>query len=69
MTLITESQAWRDRAEEMRILSGLMHEYETTEIMLRLADGYDRQAMLAEKREAMLAEKRETEERKKHVDG
>lgn len=50
MRAIDTPKHWRDRAEEMRILSGLMHEAKTAVIMIHLAEDYDKMADRAEKR-------------------
>lgn len=45
-----DSKHWRDRAAEMRALSIMMTNTETTAVMLRLADDYDKLADRAEVR-------------------
>jgi hypothetical protein len=45
---VNDYKHWRDRAAEMRALSDMMKEPETVELMLRLADDYDKLADRAE---------------------
>lgn len=47
---VNDSKHWRDRAAEMRALSEMMTNIETTAIMLRLADDYDKLADRADTR-------------------
>ncbi len=47
---INDAKHWRDRAAEMRVLSDTMRDQETQEIMLTLANDYDRLADRAEDR-------------------
>jgi hypothetical protein len=46
---VSDPKHWRDRAAQMRALSGWMNDDETKMTMLKLADEYD---MLAERRDA-----------------
>jgi len=48
--IINDPKHWRDRAEEMRALSGEMTKTETIATMCRLADDYDKLADRAETR-------------------
>jgi uncharacterized membrane protein len=52
-TSVNNSKHWRDRAAEMRILSTMMEHIETQDIMVRLADDYDKLAERAEQRAKM----------------
>ena len=47
---INEPKHWRDRAAEMRALADCIAKPETTAIMVRLADDYDKLADRAEER-------------------
>jgi len=46
---LDDPQYWRDRAEEARALADQMKDAETKHIMLRVAEGHERQAELLEK--------------------
>jgi hypothetical protein len=52
MTLqnVNDAKHWRDRAAEMRVLSGEMKDFEARTLMLKLANDYDRLADRAEDR-------------------
>ena len=52
MTLqgLNDSKHWRDRAAEMRVLSGEMKDLEARTLMLKLANDYDKLADRAEQR-------------------
>ena len=52
MTLqsINDAKHWRDRAAEMRVLSGEMKDFEARTLMLKLANDYDKLADRAEDR-------------------
>ena len=54
MTLqgLNDAKHWRDRAAEMRVLSGEMKDPETQSMMLKLANDYDNLADRAEDRAA-----------------
>jgi hypothetical protein len=54
MTLqgINDAKHWRDRAAEMRVLSGEMKDFEAQTMMLKLASDYDKLADRAEDRAA-----------------
>lgn len=54
MTLqgLNDVKHWRDRAAEMRVLCGEMHDAETQSMMLKLANEYDTLADRAEDRAA-----------------
>jgi hypothetical protein len=41
---VNDSKHWRDRAEEMRSLSLMMHHFDTASIVLAMAEDYDRLA-------------------------
>jgi len=41
---------WLDRAEEARAIAGQMNDAEARQVMLGIADGYERMAKLAEER-------------------
>jgi hypothetical protein len=41
---VNDSKHWRDRAAEMRVLSTMMQHAETQDIMVKLADDYDKLA-------------------------
>jgi hypothetical protein len=47
---INDPQHWRDRAAEMRALADCMSKPETTAVMARLAEDYDKLADRAEAR-------------------
>jgi hypothetical protein len=47
---IYDARHWRDRAAEMRVLSGEMKDLETQSIMVKLANDYDKLADRAEDR-------------------
>jgi hypothetical protein len=47
---IYDSKHWRDRAAEMRVLSGELKDFETRTLMLKLANDYDKLADRAEDR-------------------
>jgi hypothetical protein len=47
---IDDPQYWRDRAEEARSLASRTKDPETKHIMLRIAEGHERQAALLGKR-------------------
>ena len=47
---INDPQHWRDRAAEMRALAESMSKPETTAIMVKLAEDYDKLADRAEER-------------------
>jgi hypothetical protein len=47
---INDAKHWRDRAAEMRVLSGEMKDAEAQSMMLRLASDYDKLADRAEHR-------------------
>jgi len=49
---VNDSKHWRDRAAEMRVLSGEMKDFEAQTLMLRLANDYDKLADRAEDRAA-----------------
>ncbi len=49
---INDPKHWRDRTAEMRALADCMTKPETTAIMAKLADDYDKLADRAEKRES-----------------
>jgi hypothetical protein len=46
---LADPQYWRDRADEARALADQMKDPETKHIMLRVAEGHERQAELLEK--------------------
>jgi DNA-binding ferritin-like protein len=48
--LLDDPQYWRDRAEEARTRADKMKDPETKHIMLRIAEGHERQAQLLEKK-------------------
>lgn len=48
---VNDAVYWYEKAEEVRILAGLMREPEPAAMMLRLADSYDTLARAAEKRQ------------------
>jgi hypothetical protein len=52
MTLqgLNDAKHWRDRAAEMRVLSGEMKDFEARTMMLKLANDYDKLADRAEDR-------------------
>jgi DNA-binding ferritin-like protein len=50
--LLDDPQYWRDRAEEARMQADKMKDPETKHIMLRIAEGHERQAQLLEKKAA-----------------
>jgi len=52
MTLqgLNDAKHWRDRAAEMRVLSGEMKDFESRTLMLKLANDYDKLADRAEDR-------------------
>ena len=54
MTLqgLNDAKHWRDRAAEMRVLSGEMKDFEAQTLMLKLANDYDTLADRAEDRAA-----------------
>ena len=54
MTLqgLNDAKHWRDRAAEMRVLSGEMKDFEAQTLMLKLANDYDKLADRAEDRAA-----------------
>jgi hypothetical protein len=54
MTLqgLNDAKHWRDRAAEMRVLSGEMKDFEARTLMLKLANDYDKLADRAEDRAA-----------------
>jgi hypothetical protein len=54
MTLqgLNDVKHWRDRAAEMRVLSGDMKDFEARNLMLKLANDYDKLADRAEVRAA-----------------
>jgi hypothetical protein len=41
---VNDSKHWRDRADEMRSLSLMMHHFDTASIVLAVAEDYDRLA-------------------------
>jgi hypothetical protein len=47
---INDAKHWRDRAAEMRVLSGEMKDAEAQSMMLKLANDYDKLANRAEDR-------------------
>jgi hypothetical protein len=47
---INDAKHWRDRAAEMRVLSGEMKDFEAQTLMLKLANDYDKLADRAEER-------------------
>lgn len=47
---INDARHWRDRAAEMRVLSGEMKDFEARTLMLKLANDYDKLADRAEDR-------------------
>ena len=47
---INESDHWRARAEEMRMLANQMNDSESRDAMLRIAEDYERLAKSAEDR-------------------
>ena len=49
---VNDSKHWRDRAAEMRVLSGEMRDLETQSIMVKLANDYDKLADRADDRAA-----------------
>ena len=53
---INDPKHWRDRAVAMRALAESISDYETSAIMLRLADDYDKLADRAAERQAKTAE-------------
>ena len=54
MTLqgIYDAKHWRDRAAEMRVLSGEMKDFDAQTLMLKLANDYDKLADRAQDRAA-----------------
>ena len=54
MTLqgLNDVKHWRDRAAEMRVLSGEMKDFDAQTLMLKLANDYDKLADRAEDRAA-----------------
>ena len=54
MTLqgLNDAKHWRDRAAEMRVLSGGMKDFEARTLMLKLANDYDKLADRTEDRAA-----------------
>jgi hypothetical protein len=49
---LNDVKHWRDRAAEMRVLSGEMKDFEARTLMLKLANDYDTLADRAEDRAA-----------------
>ena len=49
---LNDVKHWRDRAAEMRVLSGEMKDFEAQTLMLKLANDYDKLADRAEDRAA-----------------
>jgi hypothetical protein len=49
---LDDPQYWRDRAEEARVNASRMKDPETRQMMLRIAEGHERQAALLERRRA-----------------
>ena len=49
---LDDPQYWRDRAEEARVRASEMKDPETKHIMLRIAEGHERQAQPLEKKAA-----------------
>jgi hypothetical protein len=49
---LNDERHWRDRAAEMRVLSGEMKDFEAQTLMLKLANDYDKLADRAEDRAA-----------------
>ena len=47
---LNDAKHWRDRAAEMRVLSGELKDFETRTLMLKLANDYDKLADRAENR-------------------
>jgi hypothetical protein len=47
---LDDPQYWRDRAQEARMHADKMKDPETKHIMLRIAEGHERQAQLLEKK-------------------
>jgi len=47
--ILNNPQYWRDRAEEARVLADQMKDPDAKHIMLRVAEGHERQAVLLEK--------------------
>ena len=47
---LNDAKHWRDRAAEMRVLSGEMKDLETQSIMTKLANDYDKLADRVEQR-------------------
>jgi hypothetical protein len=41
---VNDSKHWRDRADEMRSLSLVMHQFDTASMVLKVAEDYDRLA-------------------------
>jgi hypothetical protein len=49
-SLINDPKHWRDRAEEIRTLADDMHDEISRQMMLRIAEDYERLAQRAEER-------------------
>jgi bacterioferritin (cytochrome b1) len=49
---LDDPQYWRDRAEEARTHAEEMKDPETRHIMLKIAEGHERQAQILEKKKA-----------------